>query len=538
MRSHIKSGYTLIEILVAVTLMMMLMLGVTQLFSSIGSTLNDTQSTLALTTKIRGVKTRLAKDLTLLTLDPSQTPPTIKGTNKGYLTIIEGMGAGYDKIADNNNNPFTTADIAYNPDSKDNVYDNTVGDTDDIIMFTARAPAGEPFRGKLNGTVIESDTAEIIWFVRGNVLYRRVLLVVPDSELINRVPQGFYVSNDISAHPYYNKSDSNSANWYMEMVANSLDDLGRRENRFAHSAFDSANYAKTFTDNRTNNGPNYFMDRFPFPIHRNAACYFLRMPTVAESTHKDWNAAYSFAGNLDNTDGRVNPFPELMYKQPIYIGNLSAYLIEESGKRDLFSSSFPLKDSGNPTDNHPFIDFWRLVASPWETDTAITAAKSSGNAEVLAIDQITGNVARYIDITETRGSEDVMLANVLSFDVQVWNPDSQTFISLGDPNSVGVLAGWGYYATLPCVYDTWTDDYETAVWDYSGARPIIRTGFGKDQLDNSANNTSNGLVDDIAEWECPPPYAVGLKGVKITIRAFDPESKNVREMTIIQNFGK
>ena len=564
MRSYIKSGYTLIEILVAVTLMMLLMLGVTSLFSSIGSSLNDTQSTLALTTKIRGVKTRLAKDLTMLTVDPSQTPPVKFGTSQGYLCIIEGMGAGYDRITkDSNGNqiaiwnasPFSTSDIACNPESVDNPYDNTVGDTDDVIMFTARAPAGEPFRGRLNGQVIESDTAEIVWFVRGNVLYRRVLLVVPDSELTYRNPIGFYTVNDVSARPYYNQNTNT-----LTMLANSLDDLGRRENRFAHSAFDSENYAKLFTDSQSNNGPNYFMARFPFPVHKNSACYFLRMPTMTETSHMDWNAAYSFAGNLDNPENRANdaivrnnPSPELMYRRPVDDTNLSENL--EDG---ILSSELPRKDE-------PFIDYWSrgTVASPWENDRSTTDAKTSNNAEVLAVDRLTGNVIRFIDITVNRSAEDVMLTNVLSFDVQVWNPESLKWINLGDPDSVGVLSGYvenqlsgesnadyqkrllkryGNYANknetntnlntnIPCVYDTWTDYYESAVWDPTGA---IRVGAGKDQLDNNGN----GVVDDIDEWECPPPYSVGLKGVKITIRAFDRASNNVREMTIIQNFGK
>jgi hypothetical protein len=43
-------------------------------------------------------------------------------------------------------------------------------------------------------------------------------------------------------------------------------------------------------------------------------------------------------------------------------------------------------------------------------------------------------------------------------------------------------------------------------------------------------------VDDIGERETQPPYAVPLQGIQIRIRAFEPGSRQVREVTIIQKF--
>ena len=68
-------------------------------------------------------------------------------------------------------------------------------DSDDYIRFTAKAPAGRPFTGRVwvapslinqNAAVqpitITSDYAEIIYFLRNGNLYRRVLLVAPDRQ--------------------------------------------------------------------------------------------------------------------------------------------------------------------------------------------------------------------------------------------------------------------------------------------------------------------------------------------------------------------
>src|SRR3989304_10212531 len=58
--------------------------------------------------------------------------------------------------------------------------DTSVGDFDDILMFTTQS-TGKPFVGIFNyGTMaapdvqaVQSDVAEVAWFMRGRTLYRR-----------------------------------------------------------------------------------------------------------------------------------------------------------------------------------------------------------------------------------------------------------------------------------------------------------------------------------------------------------------------------
>ena len=47
--------------------------------------------------------------------------------------------------------------------------------------------------------------------------------------------------------------------------------------------------------------------------------------------------------------------------------------------------------------------------------------------------------------------------------------------------------------------------------------------------------TLNG-VDDLGERETRPPYAVPLQGIQVRIRVFEPGSRQVREVTLIQKF--
>ena len=69
-------------------------------------------------------------------------------------------------------------------------------DSDDILKFTAHAPPGQPFTGRMwvtvppgqpamnigngNPITISSEYAEIIYFLRNGNLYRRVLLIAPE----------------------------------------------------------------------------------------------------------------------------------------------------------------------------------------------------------------------------------------------------------------------------------------------------------------------------------------------------------------------
>ena len=46
----------------------------------------------------------------------------------------------------------------------------------------------------------------------------------------------------------------------------------------------------------------------------------------------------------------------------------------------------------------------------------------------------------------------------------------------------------------------------------------------------------NGVVDDIGERDTLPPYSAPLRGVRITIRVYEPSSLQVRQVTIVQDF--
>lgn len=427
------AGFTLIELLVATALTLILMGAVVSLFGNLANSIAESRSTLEMSDRLRTVSTMLQRDLTGATA--TMLPPQRPDAARGYFEIIEGpIGAGVGMI-----NPSS---VARKTDASGNlVPDTTVGDFDDILMFTTRS-ADRPFVGRYAGSadgMTRSDLAEVAWFVRGNTLYRRVLLIAPGANVPPGGAQGFYAANDISVRLVGGR-----------LLANSLADLTKREFRFAH-------------DFRS----------WPFDAR---AWGRLGLPTLRECSAPNWIAGGTVPVN------------------------------KAAAQVDLWSDPYP----------------W--ASSAWERETGCLDAYRNG----------------------PRVADDIVLTNVIRFDVKVWDPWANDYVDLGynpgassppagsslpepqfhhlgDPRSA--LQGSGVAAR---VYDTWSTHYEVE------GRGAGDTAAG--QLVNGFDDNNNGLIDDPTEAIAPPPYPAPLRGIQVKIRTFEPDSRQIRELTIVQDF--
>ena len=145
-----------------------------------------------------------------------------------------------------------------------------------------------------------------------------------------------------------------------------------------------------------------------------------------------------------------------------------------------------------------------------------------------------------------------MLTNVLSFNVRVWDESENAYVDLGsgvangeavadDPNDLRSFGRWSNYANslfLPCVYDTWSEQYQRDLYlydDYNAAQnpSYVRQADGSiADIPLDATPTSAQLKND------PPPYDVPLKSVQVEIRVFDPRSKAIRQATFVVDLSK
>ena len=180
----------------------------------------------------------------------------------------------------------------------------------------------------------------------------------------------------------------------------------------------------------------------------------------------------------------------------------------------------------------------------------------------------------------TRTADDLILSNVISFDIRVWDagypilqdtntgqvlkpsdpgyklPEINSNYNVNLPIAVLGFGGYvdlGYYQTydytgwktkpLPCpppppnfntygnissplcgsavtprVYDTWCNTYDGT---------LATDGF---------DNNSMGIVDNNGERAFVTPYSAPLRGIQVIIRIFEPDSRQIREVTITQDF--
>lgn len=405
-------AFTLIEILVATALSLLLLGSVIAMFGTLTGKVAESRSMLEMAEQLRLTSVRLQQDLAGLTVTPN--PPRRQADNEGYLEIYSMVMSG--------------GTVAMNTDNS-NKADATVGNVGCMLMFTTRSK-GRPFVGKFgtSGTAtIQSEVAEVAWFLRGKTLHRRVLLVAPGVTASGSTAD-YYTNYDVSAR--YENS---------KMVPNTLGDLTQRENRYAHSAGSGAlPYYWTYSSNR-------------YPT----------LPTLAECSNGGWLPS--------TTTVSVSTFD-------------------------------PWRN--NPTGTSTY----------YAADDALTSPSSG-----------------------TRTADDIIMTNVIGFDVKVFDPKFNNgqggYVNLGygstiySASNANTFAHYGQNSTLQgsasryCVYDTWSTTYFGSAWS--------------DGMDVGG---TSGIVDDDGEAVNLPPYPIPLRGIQVEIRAFDPDSKQIRKVTIEQNF--
>jgi len=703
------TGFTLVEMLVAMAITLVMMAAVVTLFANVSNSVRDRRATTEMSAQIRGVRNVLQQDLAGATC-PGLTWQRPEA-NHGYIEIIEGPRREGDAsllIDADPNNPNTGAVPPNWPPSKLNPEidhatsilpssdPNTLpfkdpnwatdggglGDSDDILMLTVRnerkpfvgrsptnvddstASDGDPagFAG-WNYEPIESPLAEVVWFSIENpgyteypavtdpsanhfygepgmrTIYRRTLLIAPwlnpykavdqdgdgivkDSggDIFKAVPgllrllptNEFPVANvrgaiaaliafqdryDISCRVEW---DYSLQHW--KIVANTLGDLTKRENRFAHYGY-LVDAASSKPGRRI----------YPFAVISNGSGYsgnsgdvkFIADPEIGNPSDPAKATANIGLSSKEVVSYTIDP------------ANLSNVNRRYSARPLVFIDKVP---NGVP-------------ATAW--------AMLNNDGEVVRVTQ------GPAPLWGTRQGEDVMLTDALGFDLRVYDPGAPLFATWKDPsdqskgldvvltpsdpgwrgdpsqdgdggayfhkdnmgsaNGIGnnnttfpfagqgayVDLGYGYderftppafptpkyansFATsgqswffersaLPdvlgnqlapgyAVYDTWSfhyendglneddDEVENGVWqtddhDANGTASIDEGTNGLDDYGHYSDGTFARLgIDDVGERETTPPYDKPLRGIQAVLRAYERDSRAIRQVRVNQHF--
>jgi len=419
--SPFTPGMTLVEMLVAMAASLLIMSAVAQVFGVLGRTVSSSANVQEMNGDLRSASRLLRQDLTGLTVDPN--PPVSAAKDLGYLEIIEGT-------------------------AKDGT--SVTADYDDVLMFTSTNLV-EPFRGMVNGTPYQSQSAEIAWFCKQSAdqplqalditlytLYRRQLLV---SGYVGQVPF-------------------------------------QTENRANFSAFESvwSNYFKTNDISVRNEGgviyPNSLGDLVK------PRCRFL---------HTGNYPGYAFAGA--SADGAIFSRQSGREGADVVLTNVIGFDVR------VYDPLGPIQlSNGIPVS----------PGDPGFTGNGTTAQRGA-----------------YVDIGWGTNS----LPNPIPV-TGSYPPTNQSYfqgrgVSLQNSQLPTVFP-------LP-TYNTWSSHYETNGQN-DDEDPTI------DQGRDGVDSNSNGLVDEDLERETSAPYPVRLRAIEIRIRCCDPRSRQVRQVTVRHSF--
>jgi Tfp pilus assembly protein FimT len=576
-------AFTLVEMLVATTVTLLLVFAITQAFATVSVTIRNTRASVEMAGQLRGVALRLQQDLEGVT---ANTKPWVHASwGRGYFEYFDGPCSD----ADSNGDSFYDTDksvAAPNP-SQANV-DQSFGDTDDVLMFTARSES-DPFAGR-NGTtattsMIQSNVAEIVWWLRPGqagkyMLYRRALMVRPDLNTLSAgvasgvaYPahvaklfiggKGYYdVSNASPDHAvmaqdvieFYDKSDLSVHFFRHEVgnqvvlyaVANSINDLTIRENRFCHDpiVFNGAYVRAAVPPTRST--------VYPHPIfHINTAA--LSLQNVVHDLDRNNNLVDAqgedvMLGNMLAWDVRAfDPLALVTATQGIdnAWGMVNSDDNGVGGQDEMAEAGWIGTDdeASTPGDQNFTVQITPLPPPL----PSLPLPYPAGPPQTAKRDNIIG-LGAFVDLNYF-GKYDST-----KYPLARWPPDlAHSFYFESDPyfedapQTKSALA-----AGRSGTYDTWPFDYESDginqdndFYPNSGNPPVPYLDEGTNGVDEDLPNPNPpnpdppgyGRVDDETEHETSPPYLYPLKAIQIRLRVIDPDTRQIRQTAVVSHFS-
>jgi prepilin-type N-terminal cleavage/methylation domain-containing protein len=611
---RIARGFTLLEVLVAVTITLILMGLVVEIFSRVSTGVNNSRANMELNDQLRNAKHRLIMDLRGVTAP--MTPPLEPMKNLGYFEYVEGprvASSQFTGLLGTSGGDMGMDVGPFASNSNMRVVNSVIGDTDDLLMFTTCSLDGEMFVGKGGlrpssqiAFGAQSRYAEVAWFLRKTQfvtslrndshaeffnLHRRTWLILPDY-----APSGIqsYQDADISMSssggnfnptemPPNTSIDSSSTGSTTPVGrSNTLGDLTKRECRSVHQQYKWP-FEMMYIVSSTSYTGNYIWnpalrdwDRF----------HYLSLPTLAEQSHVNFPgpSGEKPSGTIFVPKNSVSPGlapVDIMFAQAITTPtNLLPGMLDGAriGEDIILTNvtSFDIKawDPGAPVFAAPMADTTaasvapiaavlvpgdpgyipavdRFIGTPTNAELQPVGFGAYADLNYMGTDTIASDHRkRWFSYGGAGGGALQTMAGAPPFSNKSKLP-MPAFAHPGEGALSGMpitVKGTGFSpfpAPRPCVYDTWSTHYE-----FDGMNNDPEQDDDIDEFTNGADDNGNGLIDEpnvynneaasppiiTGEQDAPPPYRAPLRGIKITIRVMELDSKQVREVTVVQEF--
>ncbi|WP_298869416.1 type II secretion system protein [uncultured Gimesia sp.] len=502
--NHPRAGFTLVEMIVSVALVLLMMLMFTEIFQILSGSMttqrgiseNDQRERLLVTVLQSDLENRSFQyllpysDYKAFTTPPGVFPSPSDPRNPLYHKEDR---QGYFYISENDPNDDTDDFIQFTVsrfaspkqgDTEDFYY----GRATDLSGLTASGgsqlvnhpnqPEADDGRITADGTS-QSSAAEVCYFLRGSNLYRRIMLIREPLSL-SSTQNSQPVSSDNSNSPFFQRTGGPPLPLYGEHISSDhnfwrdfdysayIDSTPNRFARF-HDLDD--------LDNSDTTGANIL---FPMGMPR-----------------------YRFGFNHE-VDGLSREFvPSSAGSNPqLFIGRFT----HEETSHQHFNYPHDLMDSsigggGNPMD-------------PAGPNLLL-------NPNDRVIDLLRNGIRR---------SEDLVLSNVRSFDIKLFDDGAQDFVDIGGTTAVRFASGAKQNtvhgnSVYKNVFDTWHSRAISSGGDEDPPYPMLSDP-------TVAEFASQVPVYDIAN-QTPVPRASPLTAIRILIRYEDTSSGQVRQMTLI-----
>ena len=513
----LRSGFTLVEMLVAMTLSLVLFLAVAEMFSQLGGIMDDGRALIEMSGELRGVTHTLQQDLDNRTVE---VQPWIQpGTNQGYFEIVEGPDRDRDFVD-------PAVNLTIQPNAGDIGEQVTMGgDADDILAFTAYSK-DEPFVGLVKGrlqsvpagsngkykyyldptlggfTAITSQYAEIVYWTRCTTnddrqflldsagvdaftdkkrdwdetvtLYRRVLLIRPDIFIGNVTTVSGNVTFTINTATKYaemrnyfdlsirqRETSGNARSW----LTNSLEDLQNRQFRIAHFFVDTP--SGQYYPGATPSTDPYPLDQ-PFPLR----------PRWLKSYEQ--LAVKLGANNLRDRTG-----------EDVVLAKALSFDVR------VFDPDAPIYTPATSS----------VAVQPGDIGYSLPGTRN--------------NTGAYVDLNWNDNNYSVFSGRP-HIDSGLQDIRATTFDQM--PTTQIITATTRYQA-----YDTWPFLYEMDGIDSDNDNQI-------DQGTNGFDDNSNNIIDDAGELETSPPYPEPLRGIQVQIRVYEDGTRQIRQDTVMGDF--
>jgi hypothetical protein len=508
--------------LVALAVTLVMMAAVVNLFANISGSIRNRRAVIEVSGQLRQVRQQLALDLAGATC----TGRTWQRAehNPGYIEIIEGLfsdmhpsvlldgdpGDGEidytTSLVPSGGDPSTDLTVLNpqltirQPQPGDVTNGRALGDWDDVLALTVQSEA-TPFRVQVGGNMVESNYAEVVWFAAENPqddpttpederlasgqrlepglrrIYRRVFLID------ERLGPWDYAAGQADLGRPANVSvrfvpDPTGTNH--KWVANSLSDLTRRENRIARNAiFDP-------------------LADYPYNLNRDL---------------------------LFATNGQLR---EYLVLDDALAFDVRVY---EPGAPLLVTRSGSALQPGDPG--------WPAAAIAARTAATLADTLSGFGAYVDL--GWAAQPAGSLDLYWPPDSAATFSAPMMGFDkLPVGSPAPLFHV----PHPVGRHPRYNLAAGYPAAYDTWSFHYENdRVNQDLNQDDLVVTNppdwrDALDQATNSLDDDGINGVNDPGERETSPPYDVPLRGVRVSLRIYERDARQIRETSVTHAFAQ